>query len=154
MITISKQLSILLLSTLAVAAAPAAEQDKPASSAEETFKALDRDSDQRLSKSEAAKDKSLARTFAYLDADGDGYITLREYTALYGLTARRADLLPEHALVMHPGPMNRGVEIAAEVADRPGAVIVDQVRNGVAVRMAVLFLLLGSGTEFGGDGNG
>ena len=81
MITISKQLSILLLSTLAVAAAQAAEQDKPASSAEETFKALDRDSDQRLSKSEAAKDKSLARTFAYLDADGDGYITLREYTA-------------------------------------------------------------------------
>ena len=46
---------------------------------------------------------------------------------------------------MHPGPMNRGVEIAAEVADRPDAVIVDQVRNGVAVRMAVLFLLLGSG---------
>jgi aspartate carbamoyltransferase catalytic subunit len=68
--------------------------------------------------------------------------------------------LPEHALIMHPGPMNRGVEIAAEVADRPGAVIVDQVRNGVAVRMAVLFLLLGSGTEWGaakagdGDGNG
>lgn len=87
--------------------------------------------------------------------------SLREYTALYGLTARRADLLPEHALVMHPGPMNRGVEIAADVADRPGSVIVDQVRNGVAVRMAVLFLLLGSGTEWGaardggeGDGNG
>jgi len=50
--------------------------------------------------------------------------------------------------------MNRGVEIAAEVADRPGAVIVDQVRNGVAVRMAVLFLLIGSGTDFGGEGNG
>ena len=48
-------------------------------------------------------------------------------------------------LIMHPGPMNRGVEIAAEVADRPNAVIVDQVRNGVAVRMAVLFLLLGAG---------
>ena len=80
--------------------------------------------------------------------------TLREYTSLYGLTTRRADLLPEHALVMHPGPMNRGVEIAAEVADRPGAVIVDQVRNGVAVRMAVLFLLLGSGTAWGGDTSG
>jgi aspartate carbamoyltransferase catalytic subunit len=87
--------------------------------------------------------------------------SLREYTSLFGLTSRRADLLPEHALIMHPGPMNRGVEIAAEVADRPGAVIVDQVRNGVAVRMAVLFLLLGSGTEWGsakdgesGDGNG
>ena len=70
--------------------------------------------------------------------------SLREYTARFGLTARRADLLGPDALIMHPGPMNRGVEIAAEVADRPNAVIVDQVRNGVAVRMAVLFLLLGS----------
>jgi aspartate carbamoyltransferase catalytic subunit len=70
--------------------------------------------------------------------------SLREYTARYGLTARRAELVNPDALIMHPGPMNRGVEIAAEVADRPNAVIVDQVRNGVAVRMAVLFLLLGS----------
>jgi aspartate carbamoyltransferase catalytic subunit len=70
--------------------------------------------------------------------------SLREYSTRYGLTARRADLLAPGALIMHPGPMNRGVEIAAEVADRPNAVIVDQVRNGVAVRMAVLFLLLGS----------
>nr|WP_283250963.1 aspartate carbamoyltransferase catalytic subunit [Rhabdothermincola salaria] len=77
--------------------------------------------------------------------------SLREYTATFGLTTRRADRLPDDALIMHPGPMNRGVEIAAEVADRPGAVIVDQVRNGVAVRMAVLFLLLGSGTEWGGE---
>ena len=71
--------------------------------------------------------------------------SLREYTACYGLTKRRADLLDADALVMHPGPMNRGVEIAAEVADLPRAVITDQVRNGVAVRMAVLFLLLGAG---------
>jgi aspartate carbamoyltransferase catalytic subunit len=77
--------------------------------------------------------------------------SLREYTATFGLTQRRADRLPDGALIMHPGPMNRGVEIAAEVADRPDAVIVDQVRNGVAVRMAVLFLLLGSGTEWGSD---
>ncbi len=70
--------------------------------------------------------------------------SLREYTASYGLTPRRARLLGERALIMHPGPMNRGVEIAAEVADLPNAVIVDQVRNGVAVRMAVLYLLLGS----------
>ena len=77
--------------------------------------------------------------------------SLREYTAHYGLTSRRADRLPAGALIMHPGPMNRGVEIAAEVADRPNAVIVDQVRNGVAVRMAVLFLLIGSGTAWGGD---
>ena len=54
------------------------------------------------------------------------------------------------ALIMHPGPMNRGVEIAAEVADLPNAVIIDQVRNGVAVRMAVLYLLLGSGVDVGG----
>jgi aspartate carbamoyltransferase catalytic subunit len=71
--------------------------------------------------------------------------TLREYTACYGLTSRRADLLRPDALIMHPGPMNRGVEIASEVADRPNAVITEQVSNGVAVRMAVLFMLLGSG---------
>ncbi|CAN5659025.1 aspartate carbamoyltransferase catalytic subunit [soil metagenome] len=64
--------------------------------------------------------------------------TLREYTACYGITRRRADLLDAGAIVMHPGPMHRGVEISAEVADLPRAVIVDQVRNGVAVRMEVL----------------
>jgi aspartate carbamoyltransferase catalytic subunit len=73
--------------------------------------------------------------------------SLREYTATYGLTRDRARLLGDDALVMHPGPMNRGVEIAAEVADLPRSVIVRQVANGVAVRMAVLFLLLGSGGE-------
>jgi aspartate carbamoyltransferase catalytic subunit len=71
--------------------------------------------------------------------------TLREYTASYGLTSKRADRLRDGALIMHPGPMNRGVEIAGEVADRPGAVITEQVANGVAVRMAVLFMLLGPG---------
>jgi aspartate carbamoyltransferase catalytic subunit len=73
--------------------------------------------------------------------------SLREYTALYGLTPRRAQLLADDALIMHPGPMNRGVEIAAEVAELPRSVITRQVANGVAVRMAVLFLLLGSGAE-------
>ena len=73
--------------------------------------------------------------------------SLREYTATYGLTRDRARLLQEHALVMHPGPMNRGVEIAAEVADLPRSVITRQVANGVAVRSAVLFLLLGSGSD-------
>src|SRR3989440_10721906 len=71
--------------------------------------------------------------------------SLREYTARYGLTRRRARLLADDALVMHPGPINRGVEIAAEVADLPRSVITRQVANGVAVRMAVLFLLLGAG---------
>ena len=61
----------------------------------------------------------------------------------YGLDARRVAALPEHAIVMHPGPMNRGMEIAAEVADSARSTIVAQVANGVSVRMAVLYLLLG-----------
>lgn len=69
---------------------------------------------------------------------------LREYTARWGLTAARARALRPDALIMHPGPVNRGVEIAPEVADDDRSVIVDQVRNGVAVRMAVLYLALTS----------
>ena len=70
---------------------------------------------------------------------------MREYTALYGLTAQRASRLSTSVPIMHPGPMNRGVEIAADVPDLDQVVVVDQVRNGVAIRMAVLFMLLGSG---------
>jgi aspartate carbamoyltransferase catalytic subunit len=67
----------------------------------------------------------------------------REYSRRYGLDARRMAVLPDHAIVMHPGPMNRGMEIAAEVADHPNrSTIVEQVANGVSVRMAVLYLLL------------
>mgnify|MGYP002630424323 FL=1 len=73
--------------------------------------------------------------------------SLREYTATYGLTSARADRMAEGAIIMHPGPMNRGVEIASEVADRPSAVITEQVANGVAVRSAVLFTLLGAGRQ-------
>jgi aspartate carbamoyltransferase catalytic subunit len=69
--------------------------------------------------------------------------SVREYSRRYGLDARRMAMLPEHAVVMHPGPMNRGVEIAAEVADSARSTIVEQVTNGVSVRMAVLYLLLG-----------
>ena len=69
--------------------------------------------------------------------------SVREYSRRYGLDTGRAGMLPEHAIVMHPGPMNRGVEIAAEVADSPRSTIVEQVANGVSVRMAVLYLLLG-----------
>jgi len=69
--------------------------------------------------------------------------TVREYRRRYGLDTGRMALLPEHAIVMHPGPMNRGVEIAAEVADSPRSTIVAQVANGVTVRMAVLYLMLG-----------
>ncbi|MFV0316324.1 MAG: aspartate carbamoyltransferase catalytic subunit [Microthrixaceae bacterium] len=73
--------------------------------------------------------------------------SLREYTALYGLTARRLGAMKPDSVVMHPGPMNRGIEIAEDVADSPRALVTDQVANGVAVRMAVLYLLLGSGRE-------
>jgi len=70
-----------------------------------------------------------------------------EYTRAYGLDARRLARLPEHAIVLHPGPMNRGLEISADAADSPRAVIVEQVSNGVAVRMAVLYLLLAKERE-------
>jgi len=69
--------------------------------------------------------------------------TVREYRRRYGLDTSRMALLPEHAIVMHPGPMNRGMEIAAEVADSDRSTIVAQVANGVTVRMAVLYLMLG-----------
>ncbi len=71
--------------------------------------------------------------------------TANEYARLYGLDERRLGLMPEHAIVMHPGPMNRGMEIAARVADSPRATITEQVANGVWVRMAVLYLLLTNG---------
>jgi aspartate carbamoyltransferase catalytic subunit len=71
--------------------------------------------------------------------------TLREYAARWGLTADRASRLKPDTLVMHPGPMNRGVEIAAEVADSARSLVTEQVANGVAVRMAVLWSLIGSG---------
>jgi len=73
--------------------------------------------------------------------------SVREYARLFGLTQRRAAMLPEEAMIMHPGPMNRGVEIDSDVADLPGSVIEDQVTNGIAVRMALLFLLLGGRGE-------
>ncbi len=69
--------------------------------------------------------------------------SLREYFTVFGLTAERAALAKPDVIIMHPGPMNRGVEIASEVADGPFSVILEQVANGVAVRMAVLYLLAG-----------
>jgi aspartate carbamoyltransferase catalytic subunit len=73
--------------------------------------------------------------------------TVREYSRRYGLDSRRMAQLQEHTIVMHPGPMIRGMEITADVADSSRSVIVEQVTNGVAVRMAVLYLLLGGMTE-------
>ncbi|RSM61861.1 aspartate carbamoyltransferase [Actinoplanes sp. ATCC 53533] len=74
----------------------------------------------------------------------DSYFpSAREYSRRYGLDVPRMRKLPEHAIVMHPGPMNRGMEIAPEVADSSRSTIVEQVANGVSARMAVLYLLLG-----------
>ena len=78
---------------------------------------------------------------------GGFFPSAREYSISYGLTEARLGRLPEHAVVLHPGPMLRGMEIAASVADSPRAAITDQVRNGVHVRMAVLYHLLAAQEE-------
>ena len=74
--------------------------------------------------------------------DAAFFPSAREYSRRYGLDARRLALLPDHAVLLHPGPMNRGLEITAEAADGTRSRIVEQVSNGVAVRMAALYLLL------------
>jgi len=75
--------------------------------------------------------------------EGAYFPSLREYFNVFGMTETRMQLAKDDVMIMHPGPMNRGVEIASEVADGPYSVILDQVANGVAVRMAVLYLLAG-----------
>ena len=75
--------------------------------------------------------------------EGAFFPSLREYFNVFGMTEARVRRAKDDAIIMHPGPMNRGVEIASEVADGPYSVILDQVANGVAVRMAVLYLLAG-----------
>jgi aspartate carbamoyltransferase catalytic subunit len=75
--------------------------------------------------------------------------SLQEYFAVYGVTSDVLAHTPEHCIIMHPGPMNRGVEISQDVADGDRAVILDQVTNGVAVRMAVLFLIAGGKIDEG-----
>jgi aspartate carbamoyltransferase catalytic subunit len=77
-----------------------------------------------------------------------GYVpSLREYNRIWGVSTERLEAAPRDLLVLHPGPMNRGVEIDSDVADGPHAVILNQVTNGVAVRMAVLYLLAGGQPE-------
>jgi len=81
-------------------------------------------------------------------AEGMPFPSLREYARLFGVNARRLALMKPDAIVMHPGPMNRGVEISADVADSDRSLVLDQVNAGVAVRMAAMYLLLGG--ESGG----
>jgi aspartate carbamoyltransferase catalytic subunit len=75
---------------------------------------------------------------------GAYFPSVREYFHTFGMTAERVGRAKPDVIIMHPGPMNRGVEIASEVADGPFSVILEQVANGVAVRMAVLYLLAGA----------
>jgi aspartate carbamoyltransferase catalytic subunit len=74
----------------------------------------------------------------------------REYSRYYGLNRDRMNALNPNAIILHPGPMNRGLEITAEAADSARSVIVEQVSNGVSVRMAILYLLLGGAPIEGG----
>ena len=84
-----------------------------------------------------------------------GYIpSAREYNRVFGVSRERLDRAPRDLLIMHPGPMNRGVEIDSDVADGPHSVILNQVTNGVAVRMAVLYLLAGGRAELAGAAKG
>ncbi len=81
-----------------------------------------------------------------MERQGKGYFpTVREYFSLFGLTGERVKRAGPDVIIMHPGPINRGVEIASSVADGPYSVILEQVTNGIAVRMAVLYLLAGGG---------
>ena len=73
--------------------------------------------------------------------------SIREYFKLFGLTLERLEAAREDAIILHPGPMNRGVEIASDVADGDRSLILEQVSNGVAVRMAVMYLLSGAHRE-------
>jgi aspartate carbamoyltransferase catalytic subunit len=71
------------------------------------------------------------------------FSSLREYNMAYGITKQRLDKLSKDIVIMHPGPINRGVEIDSDVADSAHSIILDQVENGVAVRMSCLYLLTG-----------
>src|SRR5690606_17128326 len=83
-----------------------------------------------------------------------GFIpSLREYNRVFGVTSERLARGSDDLVVLHPGPMNRGVEIDSDVADGPRALILPQVTNGVAIRMAVLYLLAGGSPDWATNGN-
>jgi len=94
---------------------------------------------------EGIKDADIIMTLRpQLERQSKGFFpSLEEYFNLYGLTSKRLKLAKNDAIVMHPGPMNRGIEIESDVADGPQSVILEQVTNGLAVRMAVLYILAG-----------
>ena len=99
--------------------------------------------DYDLDRAIAAGPDSLMMLRIQLERMNAAYFpTEREYSRRYGLDARRLDALPDGSIVLHPGPMNRGLEISAEAADSPRSTVLEQVANGVSVRMAVLYLLL------------
>jgi aspartate carbamoyltransferase catalytic subunit len=75
------------------------------------------------------------------------FSTLREYSLYYGINKEMLDSLKKEVIIMHPGPINRGVELNSDVADSKNSIILDQVQNGVAIRMAVLYLLAGKKEE-------
>ncbi len=105
---------------------------------------------------EAVKDADVVMTLRIqLERQNDSLIpSLREYSRFYGVNRQLLELAKEDAIVMHPGPVNRGVELSPDVADGKRSVILDQVTNGVAVRMALLYLVLGGGKGSEGQGEG
>lgn len=84
--------------------------------------------------------------------NGGFFPSVREYSVRYGLTERRQAMLPGHAVVLHPGPMVRGMEITSSVADSSQSAVLQQVSNGVQVRMAVLFHVLVGAQDAGKEG--
>ena len=102
-----------------------------------------------FSLTEAVKDADVIMMLRLqLERMGQMYLsTLREYSAHFGLGLRHLEGAKEDVIIMHPGPLNRGVEISSEVADGPYSVILQQVTNGVAVRMALLYLMIGGAKE-------
>jgi aspartate carbamoyltransferase catalytic subunit len=111
------------------------------------------DLDSALPKTDAVMMLRVQRERMDGGSGGGFFPSPAEYARRYGLDASRAASLPDHAIVMHPGPMNRGMEISADVADGARSVIVEQVGNGVSVRMAVLYLLLGGSASAIGLGD-
>jgi aspartate carbamoyltransferase catalytic subunit len=131
--------NVLLLSTLGADVTVVAPPTLLPVGVEEWPCAVSYDLDSVLPKTDVVMMLRVQRERMY----GGFFPTTREYSRRYGLDGQRMSMLPDDAIVMHPGPMNRGVEIAAEVADSVRSTIVEQVANGVSVRMAVLYLLLG-----------